>query len=350
MLYDGKNPHGGDTYGLEIRADLSANVNPLGPPPAVLRAAEESLRHMDRYPDPLCRDLVSAISGHDGVPAGYVLCGNGAAELIYAWCAALRPETALETAPAFSEYAQALERTGCRVERHVLRAEDGFLLDGSFCGVIRRLAPDAVFLTNPNNPTGRAVDPALLREILAVCGETGARLFLDECFCDLSDRRDTLADRLAASPHLTILRAFTKSYGMAGLRLGYCLTSDAALLRELSRAVQPWNVSVPAQAAGIAALEETAYLESARARIRRERAYLSAALEKLGLNVIPSETNFLLFSGPAGLDAPLRERGIALRSCENFRGLGPGWYRAAVRSREESRAFLSALAEILGKG
>lgn len=349
MLYDAKNPHGGDTYGGGIRVDLSANVNPLGTPPAVLEAAKASLSLADRYPDPFCRDLAAAISAHDGVPMEYVLCGNGAAELIYAWCAALRPETALETAPAFTEYSAALERTGCRVMRHPLRAEDGFLLDRGFCEAIRRQAPEAVFLTNPNNPTGRTVDPALLREILAVCGEAGSRLFLDECFLDLSDRRDTLADRLACAPHLTVLRAFTKAYGMAGLRLGYCLTSDAALLREMSRSVQPWNVSVPAQAAGIAALGESAFLEKARSQIRRERAFLSRSLSDLGLTVIPSEANFLLFSGPAGLDGKLRGRGIAVRNCENFPGLGPGWYRCAVRSRRESGAFLSALAEILEK-
>jgi threonine-phosphate decarboxylase len=194
------------------------------------------------------------------------------------------------------------------------------------------------------------VEPALLREILSVCGETGSRLFLDECFLDLCDRRDTLTDLLAGAPRLTLLRAFTKSFGMAGLRLGYCLTSDAALLRKMSRAVQPWNVSVPAQAAGIAALDETAYLDRARALVRKERPYLAAALTELGLTVVPSESNFLLFSGPRELDAALRDRGIAVRSCENFHGLGPGWYRAAVRSRAESDAFLSALAEILGKG
>ncbi len=350
MLYDAKNPHGGDTYGVGIRVDLSANVNPLGAPPAALRAAAESLRCMDRYPDPLCRDLVAAISAHDGVPAEYILCGNGAAELIYAWCAALRPRTALEAAPTFSEYSLALEQTGCSVERHLLRAEAGFLLDGGFCEAVRCLAPEAVFLCNPNNPTGRAVEPVLLREILSVCGEIGSRLFLDECFLDLCDRRDTLTDLLAGAPHLTLLRAFTKNFGMAGLRLGYCLTSDAALLRKMSRTVQPWNVSVPAQAAGISALGETAYLDRARALIRKERPYLAAALTELGLTVVPSESNFLLFSGPRELDAALRDRGIAVRSCENFRGLGPGWYRAAVRSRAESDAFLSALAEILGKG
>ena len=102
MLYDAKNPHGGDTYGGGIRVDLSANVNPLGTPPAVLEAAKASLSLADRYPDPFCRDLAAAISAHDGVPMEYVLCGNGAAELIYAWCAALRPETALETAPAYA--------------------------------------------------------------------------------------------------------------------------------------------------------------------------------------------------------------------------------------------------------
>ena len=172
---------------------------------------------------------------------------------------------------------------------------------------------------------------------------------MDECFLDLTDGGGDLSLKpfLSEHPELFILKAFTKSYGMAGLRLGYCLSGDAALLQAMGRTVQPWNVSLPAQAAGAAALGETAFLERARELILRERAYLRRGLEKLGLYVCPSQANYLLFSAPSPLFQPLLERGILIRDCSNYPGLGPGWYRAAVKRRGENRALLAALRELL---
>ena len=132
MLYQTKNPHGGDREGRTIKLDFSVNTNPLGPPEAVRRAVVESTGALDQYPDPRCRALVRALAEHEGVPEDCILCGSGAAELIYSYCAAVRPRRALELAPTFSEYASALEAAGCRVERWNLRSENGFALGADF--------------------------------------------------------------------------------------------------------------------------------------------------------------------------------------------------------------------------
>ena len=136
---------------------------------------------------------------------------------------------------------------------------------------------------------------------------------------------------------------------MAGLRLGYCLSGDRALLAEMSRRGQPWNVSLPAQAAGVAALRETAFLEEARELIARERPRLAAELKKLGFRVCPSQANYLLFYSRTELCAPLLERGVLIRNCSNYAGLEAGWYRAAVRKPEENRRLLEVLEEILAQ-
>lgn len=347
MLYQTKNPHGGDVYGEEILLDFSANTNPLGTPPGVLAAVEESLAQLHRYPDPYCRRLVRAISEFEQVPENWVLCGNGAAELIYAYCAGIGAKQAVELAPTFSEYSLALEQAGCAVSRYPLTRERGFVLDERFLEFLDREKPEVVFLCNPNNPTGRTVPKVLLLEILRYCGESGIRLFVDECFADLSDRQESLKAELKDNPHVFLLKAFTKSYGMAGLRLGYCLTSDGELLGKMAKAVQPWNVSTPAQAAGVAALEERAFLEKTRALIGVERVWLKEKLEALGLWVCPSEANYLLFRGQEDLGQNLKRRKIAVRSCANYFGLGPGWYRTAVRRREENEALVQALREEL---
>ena len=148
----------------------------------------------------------------------------------------------------------------------------------------------------------------------------------------------------------SILKAFTKLYALAGLRLGYCLSSSGPLLEAMALAGQPWGVSIPAQAAGVAALAEHGYVRQVRALIAAERPRLASALAGLGFRVIPGEANYLLFRTPLSLLEPLRRRGILLRGCGNYCGLDGSWYRTAVRTGEENRRLAAALTEIVKEG
>ena len=346
MLYHTINPHGGDVYDGEIRLDFSANTNPYGTPQAVLDAISAVLTQVHQYPDPYCRKLVETIADFEAVPKDWILCGNGAAELIYAYCEALRPRRAMELAPTFSEYSLALERVGCAVERYPLEKRNHFSLTEDFLPVLEHSRPDVLFLCNPNNPTGQVIGMPLLESILKVCSGQGTSLFVDECFLDLSDDGVSLKEYLGEHPSLFILKAFTKSYGMAGLRLGYCLCADGELLEKMSHTVQPWNVSTLAQAAGAAALGQREFLRKTRALIPVERQWLQNQLEALGFWVCPSKANYLLFQGRPDLCERLRERGIAIRSCGNYHGLGRGWYRIAVRLPGENERLIQAMKEV----
>lgn len=346
MLYHTTNPHGGDVYDAQIQLDFSANTNPYGTPRAVLDAMSAVLTQVHQYPDPYCRRLVAAIADFEALPKDWILCGNGAAELIYAYCEALRPRRAMELAPTFSEYSQALKRVGCEIERYTLKQQEHFTLTEDFLPVLEESCPEVLLLCNPNNPTGQQIGRPLLEKILKRCDRQGTHLFVDECFLDLSDGGESMKTALAEHPNLFILKAFTKSYGMAGVRLGYCLCADGALLERMSQALQPWNVSTLAQAAGAAALGEREFLQKTRALIRQERQFLQSRLEALGFWVCPSGANYLLFRGREDLHLRLRERGIAIRSCENYHGLGPGWYRIAVRQREENERLIGAIKEV----
>ncbi len=349
MLYQTPNPHGGDLYAHPVRWDFSANINPLGTPEAVRRAVVESADRLDRYPDPCCRELTAALARSEQVPAEYLLCGCGAAELIFSFCAAVRPRRALELAPTFSEYAAALESVGCAVERWPLRRENDFALTEDFLEFLRASGCEVLFLCSPNNPTGQRIDPALLWRIAELCREKGVRLFWDACFQDLCDGGEALGlgRRLERQPGLFVLKAFTKSYGMAGLRLGYCLSADRALLRDMGRCVQPWNVSLPAQRAGVAALGERSFLERSRAVIREQRAWLTEKLRELGLYVCPSQANYLLLYHPRPLFQPLLREGVLVRDCSNYDGLGPGWFRVCVRTAGENRVLIGAVERVL---
>ena len=343
MLYQTENQHGGDVYGGGITLDFSANTNPLGTPPGVLEAVRRGLPQLHRYPDPYCRRLVRAIAGHEQVPESYVLCGNGAAELIYTYCAALRPRTAVELAPTFMEYGSGLAQVGCRVERYFLHQAQNFDLDERFLFFLEGKKPEVVFLCNPNNPTGRLIPLPLLEHILRCCAARGIRLFLDECFLDLTEDGVSAKRFLAEYPGLLILKAFTKSYGMAGIRLGYCLCADSALLRRMASASQPWNVSSLAQSAGVAALAERDFLQRTLSLVRTERRWLTDNLTALGFWVCPSHANYLLFCGPLGLREGLLQQGIAIRGCGNYQGLDEGWYRIAVRPHGENETLITAI-------
>lgn len=349
MLFNAKNPHGGDLYSQPIRLDYSANINPYGTPEAVKQAICDAARLVSHYPDPYCRELVGAIADFEGVPKEYILCGNGAAELIFAYCAAVHPKKALVLAPTFSEYETALTALGCQVEHYSLQRENGFQLTDGFLQTLCRAQVDLVMLCNPNNPTGQVIVPELLEQIRQLCREKQIRLFVDECFLDLTDGGESLSlkPKLAADDNIFLLKAFTKSYGMAGVRLGYCLCSNASVLEAMGKAVQPWNVSIPAQMAGIAALRQQDFLEKAKLTIRQERQYLTSSLSRLGLEVIDSKVNYILFYSRRELKAPLLEKGIQIRSCANYPGLCDGWYRIAVKLREENEQLICAMEEIL---
>ena len=347
MLYGLTNPHGGDIYGGGVTLDFSANTNPYGTPAGGLNAGKAALPEMHRYPDPSCRSLVGAIAEFEGVDKHFILCGSGAAELIYAYCAAARPKTALELAPTFSEYALGLARVGCKVKHYYLTPANDFRLDEHFLYHLEDTTPEAVFLCNPNNPTGALIPPELLKKILDFCKEAHIKLFIDECFLDLSDDGISMKTYLQDYPNLFLLKAFTKSYGMAGIRLGYCLCSDGELLKAMAQEVQPWNVSSLAQAAGVAALKESGFLQKTKDLIGVERPWLQRKLEGFGFRVYPSSVNYLLFQGPTNLHAKLKEKGIAIRNCDNYPGLTAGWYRVAVRRHEENEMLIAAIDKIL---
>ena len=345
MLINKKSPHGGDIYTNAVRLDFSANINPAGMPDAVKQALYDAVEHCERYPDPYCTKLRRKIAEHEQVPEDCILCGNGAAEMIYAYALSLPKEKpALIVSPTFCEYEQALTAAGIAVEHYIMKESDGFRLTEDFLQTdFARYA--AVFLCSPNNPTGITVEPSILHAI----AETGVRLFCDFCFLDLTGTPEKygIPALLERYPNLTILRAFTKSYAMAGVRLGYAMSRDAEFLAAMSAKTQCWNVSALAQAAGIAALGCTDWLTESVRKISAERRYLSEKLTHLGIRVYPGEANYLLLYSDDDLYRKLMTRRIMVRDCSNSAGLSAGFVRIAVRTREENDALLTALKEVL---
>ena len=342
--------HGGDIYHYDKCVDFSTNCNPLGTPEGIKEAVRSCLDQLHNYPEVGYEPLKKAIGDYEGVDPSWVICGNGAAELIFSICRAQKPRRALVTAPTFAEYEQALESVGCQVEHFFLAEEDGFRVGREFLDRLDE-RPDMVFLCNPNNPTGILMDRGFLMKILEKCADSGILLVVDECFLDFVEEPEkyTLKSALHSCGKLFLLKAFTKRYAMAGLRLGYGLCSDPSLLERMTAQNQPWNISTVAQAAGLAALKETDYVEAGRQLIFREAGYLKEGLSNLGLLVFPSETNYIFFKGPTNLFEACVGKNVLIRDCSNYPGLAKGYYRIAVRTHGENERLLQALEEILHK-
>lgn len=346
--------HGGDWAAYRARygrdpLDFSQNVSPLGLPPGVRCAIADGVEEAGRYPDPGCTALVQALARHWAVPPAFVLCGNGACDLIFRFALAARPRRAVVPAPTFGEYARALAAAGCTVEPAPLRWEEGL---SAAPALLRAIRPgvEAVVLCQPNNPTGLCLAPRELDEVIAACARVGARLLVDECFLPFVEGEEelTLRTRLDALPHVTLLRAFTKIYALAGLRLGVCLTADGALLHQMRAVGQPWPVSALAQLAGVAALADTDYPRQVRALLTRQRPWLRRQLAQLGFWVADGRANFLFFrTGLPQLGRQLAQRGILLRDVGEMPGLAPGDYRAAVRRGPDNRRLIAAMKEVL---
>ena len=347
--------HGGNIYGNEIEYDFSVNLNPLGPPDSVRDALTAALNHVEEYPDPEYRELRRGLANYWQMAEEQLVPGNGASELIPGIIRTLSPKSCMVTAPCYSGYETALNvaAPSCRIHRIPLRAEDDFTLPENICQEIARVKPNLLILTNPNNPNGKRISANRLREIADACRAAGTVLLVDECFLALSGGdEDSLIHciRSEALPAV-VLRAFTKTFAIPGVRLGYAVCSGFPAAR-IRRELPEWNLSVFAQYAGRAALEAAAggtsgYLTASVEMIAREREYLMAELENLGFRVFSSDANYILFqSRDRELHRKLLDKGILIRDCRDYHGLTAGFYRTAVRTHRENTALLQCLRNI----
>lgn len=374
--------HGGEIYGNKhILHDFSININPLGLPQAVLRRLAGSREILERYPDQECSRLRQALAVFTGLPSEKILCGNGASELIETALRTIRPNRVVLTAPSFSGYRRAAENCGAKISYHMLRREENFALTERFLEELERPGrikeaegEEMVILCSPANPVGNLIDPSLLEKIAKTCEEKKIWLMVDECFLGFArdEQRRTMHRFLAGEDsntgcsRLLVLDAFTKRFAMPGIRLGYLMAKDRELLRRIHEKQPEWNVSGLAQSVGLASLEEAGpYMEKARELICSERLRMTSALESMGFTVFLGEANFIFFSvdpvkglgkmadsGDLGAEHPalasaLLEKGILIRDCSNYPGLGQGYYRAAIKRPEENDVFLQALKEIV---
>ena len=333
-----------------VGLDFSVNTNPLGVPATVTDKFLRQEMVSECYPDPDCNLLVSCLEEKYKISARYIICGNGADDLLYRLVFAMKPKRAIIVEPTFEEYSRALALVDCEISHYQLKPENQFCLDA---GILSALQDnfDMMFLCNPNNPTGQLIDRSLLLQLLMECKRRNTLLVVDECFMEFLPEWNlySLKNEVISYSNLVVIDAFTKTYSLAGFRLGFCLAGSMEILSAMKKWGQSFSVSAPAQFAGVCALHDQEYMQTTYQFLPAEREWLFQRLKTLGLDVWPSYGNYLLFRAS---DKTIREKLLAkkvkVRDCSHFYGLGSEYCRIAIRTHKENLDFIEILRSVLG--
>ncbi|KAA9017082.1 threonine-phosphate decarboxylase CobD [Niallia endozanthoxylica] len=324
--------------------DFSANINPLGPPAVLQKRWGDLFQGMGTYPDPHMASLKEKISQREGVEPGQILIGNGGAEIISLIGRLLSGKKVMIVEPAFSEYKKACLVNNCDVSYY--RLSDGWEIHlDDLIGKLQGM--DAVFLCNPNNPTGMYYKTSILLPLLKACKHENCFLIIDEAFYDFTAEYEPLVPFLKDFPQLILMRSMTKVFAIPGLRLGY-LMADGGLIEKLSEFQPHWSVNSVALQAGEWCLEDENHIFKTIQFIQSERNVLFDFYQEHHFEVSNTAINFYLLRD-IGLDDqyPLFEfllkRGIVPRHTFNFTGLDGRWLRFAIRTSDENRRLMEAM-------
>ena len=338
--------HGGDIYRNRVSLDFSININPLGIPAGVQKSLQEAIKDCSTYPDIQSQKLKQAIAFWLKLPQEYLIMGNGASELLMAVVHGLKPKKTVIPIPSFYGYEYAAGATGGEIIYYETRKEDGFQ-PGEDLYLWLTEEVKLLFLGNPNNPTGRLLNPEFLEKLLLHCAKQKIKIVVDESFVELCEPKGSFLSKIEQYEGLILIRSFTKSFAIPGVRLGYLICSHKETREKIERQLPEWNLSLFAQKAGVACTREEGFLRETQRVLEEERRFLTEGLRALGFWVGEGEANFLLFFSNRRLYEPLLEKGILIRDCQNFRGLSKGYYRIAIRTRAENEKLLKNMGEIM---
>ncbi len=351
--------HGGNIYALAERLgkdvsqvlDFSASINPLGPPDWFQGLIQRELKNIKHYPDPYCKNLLQVCSTHWDIPEKEVMAGNGSTELLYTLCRALEPGWALIPVPSYTDYERVCSLSRVPATLFALNEEKSFLPDTFLLdkAISMQKGSGIVFLGHPNNPTGCVFPAESLYELALAYPKVW--FVLDEAFLDFAQPHKSFIP--VRPENVIVLYSMTKFYALPGLRLGLGFAAPRIIERILEY-IPPWSVNTLAQAAGVLALQDKKYQQKTREKVHSLRENLALQLQSLPeIEVFPSVANFLLCrvsshkKDAAFLEEKLSARGIAIRNCSSFTGLGPRYFRVAVRLRPENEELFLALKAIL---
>ena len=328
--------------------DFSSNVNPLGCHPGVKRYLKKQLDLISEYPDPSSSDLRANLAWFTGVRKKQIVVGNGATEIIYNFCKTFlnKKTPILIPIPTFSEYEVSAKLCECKIS--FFKTMD---LSKNLQKFIMKIPRNGcIFICNPNNPTGVLIKKKEMLKIISAAKKKSSLVFIDETFIELvPESNESLIKYIKNYENLFILRSLTKSFGLAGIRIGYGV-SNSQIIDPLQKIKIPWNVSYMAQRAASAAICYHPFLEKTCKLIKKEKDFISSNLAKSKkFTCCDSSTNFILVKTKIKsrlLQKKLQRKKILIRDCSTFRGLNQNYIRIAVKTRKENIKLVKALEAI----
>ena len=334
----------------------SDNINPLGISPKLRASIAKKCDVVTRYPERNYETLRTAVSRYCGSEFEYTLVGSGATNLISRFIREVSPKKAVLISPSYSEYEREVGLVGGELILYPLKEENGFKPVLSELKEMLEDSVDLLIFCNPNNPTGYAMHHKELRELFEHCKAHEIYCMVDETYVEFApDIADITAIPLTKEyEKIYVMRGISKFFAAPGLRFGYAVTSDEALIGRINKAKDPWSINSIAEACVPDMLGDTAYIEETSHFINEERMRLCALLEKEpNVKVYPSEANFILLRiDKEGLtsadlfDAMIRDH-MMIRDCSSFDGLGDDHIRFNIRLKEENDRLLKKLLEIV---
>lgn len=347
--------HGGQAWRTGGVEDYSHNLNPFGPPDCLPEIVSEALRDVGHYPDDSCSLLKDTISKAFNVDKESIIIGAGSSDIIR--CV---PNTFFEKGdrvviprPSFAEYAQQCRIVGVEVDPFDLRPEDDFRIDEDRL-LSQAEGAKAVYICNPNNPTGRMEPKDKLLRIVRECESMGVLVFLDETLSELVPGfvDNTLSSSVSRFGNLIVASSLTKSYAIPGIRIGFGV-ADRDLIESMDKVRMTWNVGQIEQAVAVGLLTRCReHVDRAASVMAEESEAMNSALKEIGFPAGDVSDSFFYFNSlePLGMTAAefasrMQSRGIAVRDCTSF-GF-PSYIRYSVKDRERDCRFVAAVDSVL---
>lgn len=341
--------HGGNR---EARLDFSSNTNPLGPPRmlyTILRKCIKNISTIEKYPDYNYTILKRTIARFYNCSTNYIITSNGAAEAINLAIIALKPRRLVVLEPSYGEYEDLAKVLGIEyINIDYVKLNNSFYLDLSKLKNFCEDGNTLIALTNPNNPTGSYIP---IEKIIYTLGNCKSRILIDEAYAELCISCPIELDYVVPS-NFIIIRSLTKWLSIPGLRIGFAYVPDEDLFNKIDTIRQPWNINGITECVIVNILkyvhEMKNFINESRKYIQIEKNRVINILRSLGLQVFDSVTNFLLIDlgiNSNKIISAIERRGITVRSCKSFKGLGSRYIRISIRRVEENNELINVLSE-----
>lgn len=342
--------HGGRYSGGNQQIDVldfSSNTSPAGMPQSVKSVMRKRLSEMEHYPDTDSTNLISSLKKYTGLSDSNIVVGNGAIEILYNFCNSfLSKKRVLIPIPTFSEYESASKLADCKFTFFKTMN-----LSENIKSFVSKIPTNGcVFVCNPNNPTGSLLSKKQLTKIISTAKNKSSFVFVDECFIELvPESSQSIINLVKKYDNLFVLRSLTKSFGLAGIRIGYGAGSKK-IIEILKKIKIPWSVNALAQEAGIIAIKNKSHITKSKLLIQKESNFLKKKIAEIpGFECHDSSTNFILIKtkqDSTKIQKKLLKHKILIRDCKNFRGLNNHYIRIAVKSHRDNLKLVDAMGTI----